>query len=224
MSSRPLRLRLLRHAQTTSNVTGALDTLEPGPPLTPLGERQAEAAAEVLTREPIEAVYVSRLVRTHQTVAPLAVRKQLSPVQLDGLEEVRAGDYEMATDRGSTDAYLSAIAAWVHGDLDARMPGGESGHEFLARYDAAIDRIVAAGHEELLVVSHGAAIRTWASMRMIARPEHPEETQRLDNTACITLQGHPRSGWELVDWHSDPIGGRFLEDEMAPDPTARPTG
>jgi probable phosphoglycerate mutase len=214
-----MRLLLLRHGQTHANVAGQLDTAEPGRHLTDLGHTQATAAAQALTGEHLDAIFVSSRVRTHQTAAPIARARRLPPAQLDGIEEIGAGTYEMADDHDSVAGYIHTVAAWVEGDLDVRMPGGETGHEFLTRFDAAIARIAAADHGAALVVSHGAAIRTWSSARLSRSIGVPAATEVLHNTALVTLEGHPSSGWELVDWHGEPVGGRFLEDESAPDPT-----
>ena len=46
-----MRLLLIRHGQTPSNVLGALDTLVPGPGLTPLGLEQAAAIPDALAGE-----------------------------------------------------------------------------------------------------------------------------------------------------------------------------
>ena len=77
------------------------------------------------------------------------------------------------------------------------MPGGESGLEFLARYDEAIDEIAALGHDHVMVVSHGAAIRTWAGHRV------PGLAGTLGhggvpNTTVIQVEGSAADGWELV--------------------------
>jgi broad specificity phosphatase PhoE len=214
-----MRLLLLRHGQTHANVAGALDTADPGHELTDLGHTQATAAAQALVGEHLDAVYVSSRVRTHQTAAPLARARGIRPAQLAGLEEISAGAYEMATDHDSVAGYIETVAAWVQGELDRRMPGAETGHEFLARFDAAVARIGAAGHDAAMVVSHGAALRTWTSAHLARSVGVPAATEHLHNTALIVVEGRPGAGWELVDWHGDPIGGRFLEDEAAPDPT-----
>ena len=39
-----MKLVLMRHGQTNANISGALDTAEPGAPLNPEGLRQARAA------------------------------------------------------------------------------------------------------------------------------------------------------------------------------------
>src|SRR5690606_1818216 len=114
------------------------------------------------------------------------------------------------------------VHSWVLGDLGVRMPGGETGSEFLERYDADVERIVAGGGETVLLVSHGAAIRTWVSSRVADAASRPEAVLPLHNTGLITVEGHPSTGWRLLDWHSDPVGGSYLEDDDAADPTAEP--
>src|SRR5688500_8366153 len=136
----------MRHGQTHANVSGELDTAHPGLDLTELGRAQAVAASRALADEHLDAVYVSSRVRTHQTAAPTAESRGLSLTQLDGIEEIQAGDYEMASDHDSVAGYIGAVAAWLEGDLTRRMPGSETGEEFLARFDAAVRRIVDAGH------------------------------------------------------------------------------
>jgi broad specificity phosphatase PhoE len=214
-----VRLLLMRHGQTHANVSGELDTAHPGLDLTDLGRAQAVAAAKALADERIDAVYVSSRVRTHQTAAPTAEDRGLGLTQLDGLEEIQAGDYEMLADHDSVAGYIGAVAAWLEGDLTRRMPGSETGEEFLARFDAAVRTIVDAGHEAALIVSHGAALRTWISTRMAPHPDAPPPTEPLHNTALIVLEGDLDSGWRMVSWQGHPVGGAYLEDPTAEDPT-----
>ena len=87
------------------------------------------------------------------------------------------------------------------------MPGSETGEEFLARFDAAVRTIVDAGHDAALVVSHGAALRTWVSTRMDPHPDAPPPTEPLHNTALIVLEGDVDAGWRMVSWQGHPVGG-----------------
>jgi broad specificity phosphatase PhoE len=227
-----MRLLLLRHGQTHGNTAGALDTAIPGLELTELGRRQAEAAARALSDRGVDQIYVSPLTRTHQTAAPLAALLGVEPRQLDGLREISAGDFEMGSDHDAIAGYIGTVADWIERRYDTRMPGGESGHEFLARYDAAVAEIhralQQAGHERALLVSHGAAMRTWVSARVADVESHAKATDPLHNTACIELTGDPDRGWEVHAWHSEPVGGsqedgQSLDDATAPDPTGQAT-
>lgn len=214
-----MRLLLMRHGQTHANVSGELDTAHPGVDLTDLGRAQAVAASKALADEAIDAIYVSSRVRTHQTAAPTAADRGLTPTHLEGLEEISAGDFEMRADHDAVAGYIGTVATWLEGDLTHRMPGGETGEEFLARFDAAVRTIVEAGHDAALVVSHGAALRTWVSTRMQAHPDAPPATQPLHNTALLVLEGDFEAGWRMVSWQGHPVGGELLEDPAAEDPT-----
>ena len=125
----------------------------------------------------------------------------------------------MRADHDAVAGYIGAVATWLEGDLTHRMPGGETGEEFLARFDAAVRTIVDAGHDAALVVSHGAALRTWVSTRMEPHPDAPPATQPLHNTALIVLEGDVDAGWRMVSWQGHPVGGDYLEDPTAEDPT-----
>ena len=209
----------MRHGQTHANVSGELDTAHPGVELTDLGRAQAVAASKALAHERLDAIYVSSRVRTHQTAAPTAEDRALTPTELDGLEEIQAGDFEMRNDHDAVAGYIGSVATWLEGNLTHRMPGAETGEEFLARFDAAVHRIARAGHDAALVVSHGAALRTWICSRMDPHPDAPPATQPLHNTALVVLEGDLDTGWRMVSWQGHPVGGDFLEDPTAEDPT-----
>lgn len=194
-----MRLTLIRHGQTPSNVRGLLDTGAPGPGLTDLGTAQAEALPLLLGDTPVDGVYVSRLVRTHATAAPLAVARDIERVELPGLHEVEAGSLEMLGDQASVRRYMETAFSWGLGDLDAAMPDGPDGHEFFGRYDADIARAVREARHPV-IVSHGAAIRIWVAAR--ATNILPDFTahNHLPNAGVVELEGTLETGWRLLRW------------------------
>ncbi|WP_460070928.1 histidine phosphatase family protein [Streptomyces sp. YKOK-I1] len=195
-----MRLLLVRHGQTPTNVHCLLDTAAPGPGLTALGEQQAAALVDALAGEHLDAVYASTLVRTQLTAAPLAAARGLDVQVRDGIREVFAGDLEMRPGESPQAAlYMRTVFAWADGDLDLRMPGGESGAEFLARYDAVVAE-AAAGASAAALVSHGAAIRTWTAARARNVDVPFAAAHRLANTGAVILEGDPVSGWQVLTW------------------------
>jgi broad specificity phosphatase PhoE len=190
-----MRLILVRHGQTSSNVGLLLDTAAPGADLNETGREQAQELVLRLATEPIEALYASNLVRTQQTAAPLAAARGLTVEVINGLREISAGDGEMGND--ATD-YITTLMKWHAGDVTARIVGGENAIEFFARFDAAIGQVVAAGQGVAAVFSHGAALRVWASARVSGLVEALGEGH-LDNTGVIIAEGDPDQGWSLVD-------------------------
>jgi len=218
-----MKLLLIRHGQTPGNVLGQLDTAHPGPGLTELGERQAEAMARSLANEPIGALYASTLIRTQITAAPLARVHGLDVEVLEGLHEIEAGALEKLTDHESHKRYMGTVFSWAAGDLDQRMPAGPDGHSFFERFDAAIRQVVEraldAQHQAAAVVSHGAAIRTWAGRRAGDVDHEFAARHVLANTGIVALEGDPDGGWKLIHWDGSPVGGLSLADPTAADPT-----
>jgi len=194
-----MRLTLVRHGQTPSNVLGLLDTDAPGPGLTELGHAQAAELPAALAGADIDRVYVSRLVRTHFTARPLADDRAIETVELPGIHEVEAGELEMRGDEFAVRRYMETAFSWGLGELDARMPGGPDGHEFFGRYDDDVAR-VAREAARAVVVSHGAAIRIWVARR--AANVDPEFTaiHHLPNAGIVELDGSPETGWTLLSW------------------------
>ncbi|MBT0771726.1 histidine phosphatase family protein [Kineosporia sp. J2-2] len=198
-----MRLLLIRHGQTHSNVIGALDTARPGADLTDLGREQAASLVERLRQEPVQALHASTLVRTQQTVAPLARDRGLEVTIHDGLRELDAGELEMNTDNESVDLYVKTAMSWVEGLTDVRMPGGPTGAEELGRYDRVIEQIAASGVACAAAVSHGAVIRTWVGARAGNVDAAYVAAHPLLNTQVVTLVGDPASGWTVEDWGWD---------------------
>lgn len=199
-----MRLLLVRHGQTRSNVEHLLDTAVPGADLSELGRDQAAALVPALGGLGVGAVTASTLVRTQQTAAPLAAHLGLPVAVADGLREIEAGDLEMRGDEESVRRYLDVVAAWLHGDLSVAEPGAEDGHAFFARYDAAVaDALAAAraaGVETVVLVSHGAAIRTWAGSRVRNVSADFVIATGLENTGVVDLVGSPEEGWTCERW------------------------
>ena len=226
-----MKLILVRHGQTSSNVGGLLDTELPGAPLTELGRRQARALVDLFAPDAIASVSASEAVRAQQTAAPIAADRGLTVVVREGLKEIAAGDWEMSGEPDAVRGWLGIIGAWMDGDLDATTPGpaGESGYRCLERFDRAVAAVWAdrpAGSEESgaaqVVVAHGAVIRTWASLRSANLDARFGADHPLANTAVVRLDGDPATGWVCTAW-----GETELEvPTPATDPTARvmPTG
>lgn len=208
-----MRLHLVRHGQTGSNLVQALDTAAPGAPLTPEGERQARAVGDAFAGEPLERVYASHLDRARATAAAVARPHGLDVEVREGLREVAAGDLEMRTDPESVEQYLRTMIAWASGDLSVRMPGGETGRDTLDRFDAVVAEMLGSGASTVAAVSHGAVIRLWAITRAANLHTGVAAVRVLDNTGVVTLESGGPSGWFATRWqdevvpHASPAGG-----------------
>ncbi|HEY2644141.1 MAG TPA: histidine phosphatase family protein [Galbitalea sp.] len=213
-----MRLLLIRHGQTKDNVEGNIGTAIPGPPLTALGRQQAAAIPAALAGERIDAIYASTMTRAQLTAEPLAEALGIPVRVIEGVHEIGGGELEGKSDQESIRAYMSTIFSWWN-DFGARIPGGEDGNEFYGRYTAAIGRIAAEHTGTVVVVSHGAAIRTWASWSSQNVDAAFSRAHELPNTAMIVVEGSPETGWVTTHWDGEPVGGAALEDATAIDPT-----
>ncbi|MEU2226957.1 histidine phosphatase family protein [Streptomyces sp. NPDC012751] len=215
-----MRLLLVRHGQTPSNVDHLLDTAVPGPGLTPLGEAQAAALPGALAGEDVEALYASTLIRTQRTAAPLAAARGLEVIVRDGIRELSAGDLEMLPGHTpQAERYLRTVFAWAAGDTALRMPGGESGEEALARFDAVVAEAAASGAGTVVMVSHGAAIRVWTAARADNVDVAFAAARPLENTGVVVLEGSPSDGWKALSWE-----GAVVEPAGEGGPAGEPLG
>jgi probable phosphoglycerate mutase len=195
-----MRLILIRHGQTPANVDGILESTVPGPGLTALGSEQAEQLVDGLEGQPIDALFVSTMVRTHLTAAPLAAARGLTPVERAGLREISAGDVEGRNDEASIHQYVSTLFAWCGGDLDLRMPGGQTGHEVIARFDEVVAEVEASGADAVALVSHGAIIRAWCAVRTDNIDLDFVTDHYVTNTGVVIVDGSSASGWSVTSW------------------------
>jgi probable phosphoglycerate mutase len=196
----PLRLVLARHGQSTANAQAILDTRLPGHPLTEEGHRQAAELAQRLSGEPVVAVYASRALRARQTAQPIAARHDLPVQVLDGVHEVFIGDLEGCQAPEDHRRLHELYHAWHYGDLEAFLPGGESGKQVLDRYLADIAAIRCMHRDGTAVlVSHGAATRL-AVVALAANVEGSFAAPRLLPNAATVLLEADGAGWRCLRW------------------------
>lgn len=205
-------LHLVRHGQTTANVAKILDTLPPGAPLTPEGSDQARLFGSTRPRVVPAALVSSVARRAQQTAGLIGAEWGVRADVIDGVHEVQAGDLEGRSDDASIEVFQDVVKCWYSGDLDAAMPGGESGNDLLARYLPAVDALRAEHlpQVDVYLVSHGAANRL-VGFRLAGVDGAYAHRHHLPNTGEIVLRPVGESEWELVSWadapsHEDPMG------------------
>jgi probable phosphoglycerate mutase len=205
-----MRLILVRHGETASNLKMALDSLPPGPPLTDAGVAQAAALAEALADEPVTAVYASTAVRAQQTAEPVASAHGLEVEVVDGVQEIFCGDLEGRHDREAFEIFIATVKQWAEGDPDVPLPGGESGRQVLDRYLAAVDKITAkhADGDTFVLVSHGGSLRMAALALAVNVTPALAEAGLLPNTGRVVLE-RGANGWRCTSWTGvDVMGGQ----------------
>jgi probable phosphoglycerate mutase len=148
---------LIRHAHW-DGVGRILAGRTPGVGLSPEGAAEADRLAGALASLPVAAVYTSPLDRARETAGPIARRLGLEPREAPGLQELDFGRWT-----GKPLAELEADPDWGRFNRErgtARIPGGETMGEAVARARAALAEIAGCWEDRVVVaVSHGDIIR-----------------------------------------------------------------
>jgi 2,3-bisphosphoglycerate-dependent phosphoglycerate mutase len=169
-----VQLIIVRHALPERiHPADAAEADRPGgpadPPLTELGEQQAERLVGALAAEEPAGLYVSPLARAKGTAAPLAAALGREPTVVADLREYDADSahYVPVHEMARLDP-----AAWER-MLSGQLPEYVDVPGFTARVHGAFEGIVAAheGRESAVVVAHAGVVNTWlAHLLGLARP------------------------------------------------------
>jgi 2,3-bisphosphoglycerate-dependent phosphoglycerate mutase len=142
-------LILVRHAQSAPDPASP----ERDWPLSDAGRRQAADLAPVLAELGVDTLASSPFSRAIETLRPYADRMGLDIVVDEDLRERALGGWMPNV------ADVEAAVRRMHADLDFQLDGGESGRACLARFEAALARLVSANPGRTLAVgSHGGVI------------------------------------------------------------------
>lgn len=198
------RLILVRHGQSRGNVERRLDTRPPGAELTDLGREQARDFARSRPRPPGLVVHsVAR--RAAQTAAEISAALAMPAVEFEGIHEVQAGDLEDRNDDEAIAEFNAIYQRWHQGELDLAMPGGEKARDVLDRYLPVVTDLRlrylddASWTDDIVVVSHGAAIRLTAAVLAGVESSFVLD-HHLANTEAVTLAPITDGRWSCVQW------------------------
>lgn len=153
-------LYLVRHGQTDYNKKGIIQGRGIDSEINTRGKRQAQAFYDAFGHIPFDEVYISTLKRTRQTLAPF---ENIGTVlnRHAGLDEMHWGVHEGK--RSTTKLkreYENILNEWQSGNLDFRMPEGESPNDLKARQMAFIEEVIHPFEGKMLICSHGRALRS----------------------------------------------------------------
>ena len=192
-------LIVVRHGASAAAVPGEPFELIEGqsnPPLSPEGQEQARLVGERLALEPVTGIFVSTLVRTAQTAAPLAALTGLEPVVLPDLREVHVGELEGGRFRiafADGDPVIARLLAEQRWEV---VPGAESSAALAARARLAVEHVVAAAGPgaAAVVISHGGVI---AELCRQATGSEPFAFLHVDNASITRIVVGADGRWLL---------------------------
>ena len=175
-------LFLIRHAHQRLDLAGAIGGYV-DPPLSNLGEQQAQLLGATLSTRKIDVVYTSPLRRARGTADAIARHHRLEPVPVADLTEIAvfrdAPQHLSSLDFIGSEALATMRHRFIYERTWDVYPHSESSAEFRRRVLSAIESIISdhAGHR-VAVVCHGGVINAYVSyvvgskFDMLFRPAH----------------------------------------------------
>lgn len=152
------RLYLIRHGQSAGNAEGRFGGHSPTP-LSKLGEEQAKITAQYLSKEKIDVIYSSDLLRAVKTAEPLAELLDLPIIKTDAFRERKVGVLEGLTFDESKEKHPKDYYALVNRNIQHVITGGESYRQLLRRATGALREILQIHRgEKVAIFSHTGAI------------------------------------------------------------------
>jgi probable phosphoglycerate mutase len=204
MAEKKTTLILVRHGETSDNRDGIFQG-QAGASLDDVGRAQADRVAARLAAVPIAAVYTSDLLRARQTAEAIGGRVGRVPLDDADLREVFLGAWQGLTHGEIAERFPDEWVAWKAGAGDLRRGGGETYGELALRMDRALGRIGAAHlGETVVVVSHGAALKTFAGHVLGMGPGSGiwlRSFHVMGNTAVSVVERSEGGAFQIVVWN-----------------------
>ncbi|SON60583.1 PE-PGRS family protein PE_PGRS11 [Mycobacterium simulans] len=210
----------VRHGQTASNAAGLIDTNAPGPPLSALGQQQAQAIANVLApKGAFAGLFDSQLIRTQETGAPLGAMLGMNVQVMPGLNEISAGVFDGLPQISPAGLlYLVGPIAWTLGFPLVPMltPGSTTVNGVVfdqgftnalqTIYGTAMTNPVVGADGKITGVAYSSAFTIEVGTLMnVNNPDPLLLAHTLPNTGTVVVEGNPHDGWTLVSWDGRPV-------------------
>ena len=136
-----MRLILVRHGTTDWNQQRRVQGLS-NLGLNETGKRQAEALAQALKNERVDAIYTSPLRRAQETARAIARFHKVEVVTLDGLIELDVGEVDGMTYEDMRIHHSEFFTKWMADFTSVRLPGGGTVPELRDQCCAAVKDIL----------------------------------------------------------------------------------
>jgi broad specificity phosphatase PhoE len=167
-----------------------------GGSLTVVGRDEARTLGERLGSERVAGIVSSELSRAVQT-AEIAATALGLPVQVrERLQEFFVGDY-LGRDYDPV-LFRSVMGAWLTGDLEPGVPGGETGRQVVERVVPVLDDVADQFRgETVLVVTHGGVILALFGLFAPGSPSAPKHDGDVPHTASYVFE-RDADGWRAT--------------------------
>jgi broad specificity phosphatase PhoE len=199
----PVTVLAVRHADAEYDGT-TLPGVPDGGRISARGREQVEALLTTLKSRRVAAVVSSPYSRARDTAELVATALDVPFEVVDDLRELDAGELTAMPHGEGIASVDEVFGRWLHGDLMAACPGGETGRQLVDRVRGALEQLADRFRGETVVaVSHGGAM-TLALPLMCGQSARELAATPLANTAVVELEGDA-DGWRLLHW-PEPAG------------------
>jgi broad specificity phosphatase PhoE len=180
-------LFIVRHGETDFNRLNIVQGSGVDKELNELGHHQARRFYEHYKHIPFKHVFTSALMRTHQSVASF-IDNGIKHTIIPELNEISWGDFEGKHQTPEQKAiYLETVKHWNSGNLDAKIANGESPIEMQERQKIALQQILKAEEDLILVCMHGRAMKSFLCLMLNVPLTQMEQFQHT-NLCLYQLQ------------------------------------
>jgi phosphoserine phosphatase len=180
-------LYIIRHGETEFNKLNIVQGSGVDMPLNETGLKQAEQFYHAYKTHPFQVVYTSALVRSQQSVQSF-INGGMRHIALPQLNEISWGDFEGKQQTPEQkQVYWHMINEWNAGNLDAKIPNGESPKEMQTRQQLALHTIMQSPETEILICMHGRAMKSFLCL-MLNVPLTQMEKFQHSNLCLYQLQ------------------------------------
>ena len=191
------KLYLIRHGQTDWNLIGRIQGCQ-DIPLNAKGRSQADALRQAMAARPVDAVYVSPLIRARATAQVILSLYPVPERVIKNLEEIHYGLWEGMSLEEIKARYPGEYDLWWRGDPEYAPPGGESLSQAMERTAQAAELILNEMKEKNLqaaaVVSHGASISCMLNWLILGNRRSLEKEFPVYNAAVTTVEVDGETG------------------------------
>jgi broad specificity phosphatase PhoE len=193
-----MNLYFVRHGESEANILHEISNRGEKHPLTDRGIQQAETLAESLRGLPLTRIFTSPLLRARQTAQILGDSLNIPVETTDALREYDCGLLEGRADPAAWALFWQVNNAWLAGNLEMRLSGGESFNDMQARFVPFVEDVITTTGDKLFV-SHGGLYRLMLPLLLTNIDHEWAHEHPIGNTAYILAETGP-DGLVCLEW------------------------
>lgn len=181
------QILIVRHGETDFNRRNIVQGSGVDTELNEFGLQQALSFYNFYKEHPFDVVYTSALKRAQQSVKHF-IDKGIKHISLPELNEISWGDFEgKRQTEEQKRLYWDTVNHWRNGNLEARIPNGETPVEMQERQKKAAELILNDDAQQVLVCMHGRAMKSFLCL-LLNRPLSQMEDFQHTNLCLYHLE------------------------------------